>query len=813
MTRISPTRCIALATVILGLIPDLPAQGFGNIGTGAIPTSLQFNYQQGFPPSGSTSSLVPQVINNPVAGPYSTAVTAGSSWLTVTPTGTGPGNITVSANPAGLATSTYSGSFTLSTPAGAQMVNVTLLVSNGVVVFANPGVLNIAYNIGGSNPRSEFQVYPSNCPPPMSTCSSNILVSASSSQSWLTVAPEVNLAPPFIPLSFALGINAAGLTTGVNTAIITVTAAGTNTLIVPVIVTASGTTTTSGTLVLGSSGLTFNAQANGPAPNSQALSVTASTPTPYAASVTTQSGGTWLSISPTGNLNTSSASSLAVSVNPGSLAAATYQGSISLVTTSGTQTVPVTFVVAPGAPGNIVPSATSLLFNYQSGGTVPGAQNFTVTSSNGSTLNYTVSAVTQSGGGWLVASSTSGVTSGTAGQPVNVSLNSSVVAGLAAGTYSGTVTVTPTAGAAASVGVTLVVSGLPTVSAGPASLPLTYQAGSSNTPTGTVQVSGSAPNVSFVANASSSGWLHVSPTSGTVGAGGATLQVTVSPAGLAAGNYSGTIAVAGGSGAVGNSIITVTLAVTAPLPTISAIINAATGASGPVAPGEIISIFGPSSNPIGPSTPATLTLDSNGNVATTLGGVQVVFNGIPAPLTYVSSTQINAVVPYGIVGQFAPFVQVKYLNQSSNSFSLATAATSPGIFTQTGTGTGAGAILNQDSSTNGPNNPAAKGSVVVIYMTGEGSTTPAGITGKVTCSTCAIAQLPVPALPVTVTLIDSNNTRYPANFIYAGEAPGFVSGVLQVDAIIPTTVPSGNLQIIVGVGPNTSRTGVTVSVQ
>ncbi len=178
-----------------------------------------------------------------------------------------------------------------------------------------------------------------------------------------------------------------------------------------------------------------------------------------------------------------------------------------------------------------------------------------------------------------------------------------------------------------------------------------------------------------------------------------------------------------------------------------------------------------------------------------------------------SSTQINAVVPYGIVGQFAPFAQIKYLNQSSNAFSLATAATAPGIFTQAGTGIGPGAILNQDNSTNGPGNPAAKGSVVVIYMTGEGSTAPAGITGKVTCTTCTIAQLPVPALPVTVTLIDSNNTRYPANFIYAGEAPGFVSGVLQVDAIIPTTVPSGNLQIIVGVGPNTSRTGVTVSVQ
>jgi uncharacterized protein (TIGR03437 family) len=809
MMRISRTRCIALtAGVVFGLIPHLLAQGIGNLGTGAIPTSLQFNYEQGFPQSGSSSSLVPQSINNPVSGPYTTTVTGGNSWLSVTPSGTGPGLITVSANAAGLATSNtpYSGSFTLSTPAGTQTVNVSLLVSSGVVVYANPGVLNIAYSTVGSNPRSRFQVFSSD--------SSNIPISVSSNQSWLTVAPEVSIAATVTPDSFVLTINGAALTNGVNAAVITVTSGAANTqLAVPVIVTASGTTSTGTPLVLGSSGLTFNAQANGPAPNSQALSVTASTPTAYTAGVSTQSGGTWLSISPTGNLNTGSASSLTVSVNPASLAAATYQGSISLVTASGTQTVPVALVVAPVTPGNIIANATSLLFNYQSGGVVPGAQTFTVTSSNGSTLNYTVGAVTQSGGGWLVASSPSGATSGSPGQPVNVSLNGSVVAGLATGTYSGTVTVTPTSGGAASVTVTLVVSGLPTVSASPALLSLNYQAGSSNTPTATIQVSGSAASVSYISNASSSGWLHVSPTSGTVGAGGTTLQVTVSPGGLAAGTYSGTIAVAGTNGAVGSSITTVTLVVSAPLPTIAAVVNAATGSGGPVAPGEIVSIFGPSSNPIGPSTPATLTLDSNGNVATTLGGVQVVFNGTPAPLTYVSSTQINAVVPYGIVGMVAPYAQVKYLNQSSNAFTLTTVSTAPGIFTQTGTGTGSGAILNQDNSTNGPNNPAAKGSVVVIYMTGEGSTTPAGITGKVTCSTCTIAQLPVPVLPVTVTLIDSNNTRYPANFIYAGEAPGFVSGVLQVDAIIPTTVPSGNLQIVVGVGPNASQAGVTVSVR
>ena len=203
-------------------------------------------------------------------------------------------------------------------------------------------------------------------------------------------------------------------------------------------------------------------------------------------------------------------------------------------------------------------------------------------------------------------------------------------------------------------------------------------------------------------------------------------------------------------------------------------------------------------------------------MATTLGGVQVLFNGTHAPLTYLSASQINAVVPYNVAGFALPFVQVRYQGQSSNSFNIHTTSTAPGIFTQTGTGTGAGAILNADNSTNGPNNPAAKGSVVVIYMTGEGATNPPGVTGKVNCpsgSACTVAQLPVPLLKVSVTLIDSANNRYPADFIYAGAAPGFVSGVMQVNAVIPPNVPSGNLQLIVAVGANTSQSGVTVSVK
>ena len=63
-------------------------------------------------------------------------------------------------------------------------------------------------------------------------------------------------------------------------------------------------------------------------------------------------------------------------------------------------------------------------------------------------------------------------------------------------------------------------------------------------------------------------------------------------------------------------------------PAISTVANAASYSQDAVAPGEMVAIFGSS---LGPLVPAGLQLDDSGNVATTLAGTQVLFDGVAAP--------------------------------------------------------------------------------------------------------------------------------------------------------------------------------------
>jgi uncharacterized protein (TIGR03437 family) len=232
----------------------------------------------------------------------------------------------------------------------------------------------------------------------------------------------------------------------------------------------------------------------------------------------------------------------------------------------------------------------------------------------------------------------------------------------------------------------------------------------------------------------------------------------------------------------------------------SGVVNAASYQSGAVSPGEFISIFG---SGIGPAT-GTNWQFVNDVALTTLAGTQVLFNGTPAPLIFVSAGQINAIVPYEAASSGTVTMQVSYQGNPTNTVTLNVAATAPGLFTADGSGSNGGAILNQDASPNTASNPAAAGTVVQIYATGEGVTSPASLDGALAMG----PGYPGPVAPVSVTI-----GGQPATVTYAGTAPGGVAGFLQVNAVVPAGLASGPEPIVLTIGNANSQAGVTVAVQ
>jgi uncharacterized protein (TIGR03437 family) len=237
-----------------------------------------------------------------------------------------------------------------------------------------------------------------------------------------------------------------------------------------------------------------------------------------------------------------------------------------------------------------------------------------------------------------------------------------------------------------------------------------------------------------------------------------------------------------------------------PQPVVAAVTNAASYASA-IAPGQMVVVWGTN---MGPATLATLSgLDSNGLVSTSMAGVRILFDGVPAPLWYVSATQSAAAVPYFGAFNSTTHVQVEYQGVRSAPLAVPISATAPGIFTNNASGTGQGLILNHDYGINSANNPAARGSIVSIWATGEGVTDPPGVDGRP-----AVDVLPKPVATVTVDI-----GGQPATVKYAGAAPGMMPGVLQVNAEIPASVQPGNsVPVHVTVGGVASQDGVTLAV-
>jgi uncharacterized protein (TIGR03437 family) len=169
---------------------------------------------------------------------------------------------------------------------------------------------------------------------------------------------------------------------------------------------------------------------------------------------------------------------------------------------------------------------------------------------------------------------------------------------------------------------------------------------------------------------------------------------------------------------------------------------------------------------------------------TQLGGVSATVNGVAAPLYYVSSGQINIQIPYETAVSGKAQLTVSNAGQTASAtFSVVAAA--PGIFT--GSNGAPVGVVN-----------SARGSVITLYMTGDGAVSPALATGATPSSSTALANLPKPVQSTSVTV-----GNVPAVIQFIGITPG-LTGVTQINVQIPSSAPTGAQPVVVTVGTASS---------
>jgi uncharacterized protein (TIGR03437 family) len=198
-----------------------------------------------------------------------------------------------------------------------------------------------------------------------------------------------------------------------------------------------------------------------------------------------------------------------------------------------------------------------------------------------------------------------------------------------------------------------------------------------------------------------------------------------------------------------------------------------------LSPGELVTIFG---SGMGPHDGVGYELNG-GKLPSVLAGTRVLLNGQAIPLLYASYWQVNAIIPYSVPMDRLASVQVETQGGKGNEVMLPPQQTGLALFTSDGSGFGQAAALNEDGTANSAQNPARPGSVVMLFGTGGGTTTPPGMAGTVT----PLEQRPLDAI-VKVSLVrylDETNTTVE----YAGAAPGLVTGVIQINIRLPETIP------------------------
>jgi uncharacterized protein (TIGR03437 family) len=214
-----------------------------------------------------------------------------------------------------------------------------------------------------------------------------------------------------------------------------------------------------------------------------------------------------------------------------------------------------------------------------------------------------------------------------------------------------------------------------------------------------------------------------------------------------------------------------------------------------VTPGEFLTLAG---------TGLTTTNDTNPFFPTMLNGVQVMINGVAAPMYYAlnegSYDLLSVLVPYETTAGIAN-IQVINSAGSSNVVSMFVGATQPGSFTQLANGIGYvdAQRVNANYSLVTPANPAQPGDSIAVYTTGLGLVSPSIADGSITPSTSltqAVNEIDV--------YLDGSTASAQATVAFEGLTPGLI-GLYQINFTVPSGLSTGdNILELVGIGTDSS---------
>lgn len=244
--------------------------------------------------------------------------------------------------------------------------------------------------------------------------------------------------------------------------------------------------------------------------------------------------------------------------------------------------------------------------------------------------------------------------------------------------------------------------------------------------------------------------------------------------------------------AIGEDGVEIDRTTLAPKPWTSAVVNGASFAA-PVAPGGLVSIFG---RHMAAEEAQAQALP----LPTQFPGMSVALNGRPLPLLYVSSTQINAQLPFDIRGSAT--LRVTTPNGTSE-VPVTIGDVAPAVFmTNSNQGVLPAVVHASDYTLVSPNSPAKQGEYVSIYLTGLGQ-----VNGSIAAGQAAPASPPLQVAAAVQIQIDDGQLFTPS---FAGLAPGY-AGLYQINVRIPQLAGGNHTMRVIASGKASDAVNLAVA--